>query len=1058
MKRVHLRQTKRLFTAIFTSIFLIVFLCIGAPTYAFGGMLSFNGVLGSMTGTTVYSGEMGSAHIGIPIEIFGSTDKNNRLGEFILTETDDGNERMLTPHSPDINSYNFIVIQSGNGHEFNFEAISFCDYMGSDMRLRVEGIKDGVSTGSVNVTLTQDFILTPFNSGNGLTPSVFQNVDRIEISISGGGAGFGMTLGFNHIQIGHPVLPTIALTADTTDNSVDNDLDITFGADATFEGAITGVTYGGQTLTSNQYTVSSGKITLHPSAGDNLYLRTPGTANVVVHAPGYNSSTVSQTINAGAVAAIEVTTEPVVGGASGDLFGTQPIVRLKDQYGNLCSTGVSATDNVVASAKSATGTWSIGGTTTRSAVGGVVIFTDLTCTLTTEGTGYITFTSGVVTVDSNGFTIPLKSGKVLTADTTDNSVDNDLDITFGADATFEGAITGVTYGGQTLTSNQYTVSSGKITLHPSAGDNLYLRTPGTANVVVHAPGYNSSTVSQTIHHGIAVAMDILQNIQAPLAMNGQFAQQPIIGIVDQYDNICSTDSLTELTATKYDSGNWTLTGTVLVRAINGVVTFSDLGTSHNTLVTGAQLSFNGNHFQEVRSLAVTLPESTSNEGPSGDNEDNSPTEPPQSNLEQAIVVVNGEKQNVGIESRTIEDGKANVKITVNTAFLNTKIDEAIKANPNGLENHIQIPILDSISDIATIQLAGDIVKKLEVNNFTISVNWKNIEYIIPAEEIVVSKIAEEFKIDETLLDTISVYIRMTDSDEAALTFFTEAVKSNGAELLLVPVTFDVLARTVRADGNIEEIKINTFSSYVDRVLKIPNNVNPDLVTTGIVFNAGGSYSHVPTFIYEEDGIWYASLKSLTNSAYSIIWSPITVKSVENHWSKKAVNDMASRLVIFNSESFEPVKEITRGDFAEYIVRGLGLYRDDFAYENAFKDVRESDQRALAIEIANAYGIVAGYTDGTFRPNAYITREEAMVMYRQAMNITKLQGGDPNKYRTYTDFDLVGGWAVSYVKDVVSANIFNGTASTLLSPKAYLSYAEAAQAIKNLLVESKLINH
>jgi len=81
----------------------------------------------------------------------------------------------------------------------------------------------------------------------------------------------------------------------------------------------------------------------------------------------------------------------------------------------------------------------------------------------------------------------------------------------------------------------------------------------------------------------------------------------------------------------------------------------------------------------------------------------------------------------------------------------------------------------------------------------------------------------------------------------------------------------------------------------------------------------------------------------------------------------------------------------------------------------------------------------------------------MTMYSRAMKVTKLVGVDQNRYQNYTDYNQVGNWATAYVKEVLSAHVFNGTAATKISPKANLTYAEAAQAIKNLLVESKLIN-
>jgi hypothetical protein len=167
--------------------------------------------------------------------------------------------------------------------------------------------------------------------------------------------------------------------------------------------------------------------------------------------------------------------------------------------------------------------------------------------------------------------------------------------------------------------------------------------------------------------------------------------------------------------------------------------------------------------------------------------------------------------------------------------------------------------------------------------------------------------------------------------------------------------------------------------------------------------------------------------------------------------------MASRLVIFAPETFEPNKAITRGDLAEYIVRALGLYRDGSKYENRFTDVKSTGARTEAILIANEYGIISGYPDGTFRAGRQITREEAMVLYQKAMKVMKLTGSDKDRHQNYTDFAEVRSWAEASVKEVLSAQVFNGTTSTTISPKSNLTYAEAAQAIKNLLVKSKLIN-
>jgi len=515
-----------------------------------------------------------------------------------------------------------------------------------------------------------------------------------------------------------------------------------------------------------------------------------------------------------------------------------------------------------------------------------------------------------------------------------------------------------------------------------------------------------------------------------------------------YDGNTNTGGSVPTDATTYN-----ITNTVTVLGNTGTLlktgyTFA----GWNTAADGSGASYSTGDTFAMGSSNVTLYAKWTISG--GSSSGTSST-PPQ---ETIIVIVNGEEQTAGTEIKSNEDGTSTVTLEVNAEAIESEIDEAINNNTTGEDNIVQIPVADSTSQVVKVELTGDIIKKLEENNFEISVQRDNIEYIIPAEEFTILKVAENLGVPESDLVEIKIEVKITKLDESVIEKYNEVAKANGAELIFPPVAFEVVAKTTQADGTTDEIGINQFNNYVERVMEIPDGVDPSKITTGIVFNTDGSYSHVPTTVYQKDDKWYASLNSLTNSNYSVIWSNITVKSVLNHWAKDAVNDMASRLVIFDAEKFEPNKAITRADFAEYIVRALGLYREGSTHKNNFKDVSINEERILAILIANDYGIITGYLDGTFKPDQEITREEAMVMYQRAMKLTKLTGSDTTRYQKYKDFVNVSSWAKSNVKEVLSAHVFNGTSTTTISPKSKLTYAEAAQAIKNLLVESKLINN
>jgi hypothetical protein len=423
----------------------------------------------------------------------------------------------------------------------------------------------------------------------------------------------------------------------------------------------------------------------------------------------------------------------------------------------------------------------------------------------------------------------------------------------------------------------------------------------------------------------------------------------------------------------------------------------------------------------------------------------------------AIIIVNGKEQDAGKEKKEIKDGKSTVTVEVNNQAIESKIDEAIRSNTGGTGNTIQVTIADTKTEVVKVQLTGDIIKKLEKNAFHVSIKRSNVEYIIPAEEFIISKAAQDIGVLEADYKNIMVEIKMAELDEKVVEKFKKIAAANGAEMIFPPISFKITAKTTKADTTTREVEISKFRNYVERVMEIPQGVDPSKITTGIVFNPEGTYGPVPTEVYKKDGKWCAKLNSLTNSEYSVIWNPVSVKSVENHWAKSAVNDMASRMVIFSSDKFEPNKAITRADFVEYIVRALGLYREGAGHKNKFTDVSSTGERTRAILIASEYGIVTGYTDGTFKPDRQITREDAMTMYQRAMKITKLTGKDTDRYRNYTDFQDVSNWAKAYVKEVLAAHVFNGTSAKTISPKSNLTYAEAAQAIKNLLVESKLIN-
>ena len=100
------------------------------------------------------------------------------------------------------------------------------------------------------------------------------------------------------------------------------------------------------------------------------------------------------------------------------------------------------------------------------------------------------------------------------------------------------------------------------------------------------------------------------------------------------------------------------------------------------------------------------------------------------------------------------------------------------------------------------------------------------------------------------------------------------------------------------------------------------------------------------------------------------------------WFNKAVSTMAKLGIVKgrSAESFAPDAPITRAEFAAICAR---FNTKPTNTSNSFSDISGHWAEA-EIERAVAFGWIAGYPNGTFRPDTYITRAEAMTMINRVL--------------------------------------------------------------------------
>jgi hypothetical protein len=159
-----------------------------------------------------------------------------------------------------------------------------------------------------------------------------------------------------------------------------------------------------------------------------------------------------------------------------------------------------------------------------------------------------------------------------------------------------------------------------------------------------------------------------------------------------------------------------------------------------------------------------------------------------------------------------------------------------------------------------------------------------------------------------------------------------------------------------------------------------------------------------------------------------------------------------------ADRFEPERDITRAEFAAILVKGLGLRLN--AYQSApFSDVARTDWYAQVVQTAYDYKLIAGYEDGSFRPEEKITRQEAMNIIAKAMQITGLKNklqGTADALAGYQDQTDIASWAYEAAADCVAGGLVSGRSSESIAPGANITRAEVAAIVQRLLKKSELI--
>ena len=177
-------------------------------------------------------------------------------------------------------------------------------------------------------------------------------------------------------------------------------------------------------------------------------------------------------------------------------------------------------------------------------------------------------------------------------------------------------------------------------------------------------------------------------------------------------------------------------------------------------------------------------------------------------------------------------------------------------------------------------------------------------------------------------------------------------------------------------------------------------------------------------------------------------SQLQFADIAGHWAEADILRMAESGVVngYPDGTYRPEAFMTRAEFVTVIMRAAGI--SGAAYAQAFDDVSSDDWFAPWVQAALYAGFIA--KDNTFRPNDPITREEmsklVTILHQRLYPLEQ----NLDVVVQYADYGEISDWAATYITYATGAGLLQGDDTGNFRPKENATRAEVAAVLNRIL--------
>ncbi|CCQ95737.1 putative Subtilisin-type proteinase [[Clostridium] ultunense Esp] len=211
----------------------------------------------------------------------------------------------------------------------------------------------------------------------------------------------------------------------------------------------------------------------------------------------------------------------------------------------------------------------------------------------------------------------------------------------------------------------------------------------------------------------------------------------------------------------------------------------------------------------------------------------------------------------------------------------------------------------------------------------------------------------------------------------------------------------------------------------------------------------------------EKGTYYFRIdaaKSFTNQLYRLVlWKVESAfRDIGNHWAFDSINTLAKEGLItgYSDLTFRPNQPITRAEFLTLLSRVIDLPPGSRSVRSPFRDVSTGFWAYPVIISAYQKGLIGGYADGSFRPNAPLTRAEMSAMVARGLKIKPAKGSDKMDVNPYLAVYLFKDiplqyWANEEISFLIQLRVVEGYENGVFKPEKLTTRAEMAALVERI---------